>query len=93
MILVAVWGMNSRQTSESESGDTKEVAITVTQIRDGGGLPPEANGGSGRKWAELRCAVAMELKGLTEEFKMRNVNPHGVDKLIAHLLSLYKNSF
>ena len=44
----------------------------MTQIKDGGGLAQEANGGSGRKWAELRCAVAMELKGFTEEFNMRS---------------------
>lgn len=48
------------------------MAITATQIRDGGGLAQEANGGSGGKWAKLRCAVAMELKGFTEEFNMRN---------------------
>lgn len=48
------------------------MAITAIQIRDSGGLAQEANEGSGRKWAELRCAIAMELKGLTEEFNMRN---------------------
>ena len=48
------------------------MAVTATQIRDGGGRAQEANGESGRKWTELRCAVAMELKGLTEKFNMRN---------------------
>lgn len=64
------------------------MAITATQMRDGGGLAQEANGESGGKWAELRCAVAMELKGFPEEFSMRN-DLTGVDKLTAHLLSLY----